>query len=152
MKAEILEYISNQRVCVVALEMPDGSPHAATVHYAHIGDPFTIIIQTSPKSRKYEPLLAHKSVRASVVIGLAEVAGGKEKTFQLDGDAQVLDKNNLLVKTYLDKFPEKIGKWSEDIFLTVTPKWWRFTDWSKSEGKTVFNSDGTISVRAKIAS
>ena len=152
MKLEIFEYVDNQRVCVVALEMIDGAPHAATVHYAHVNEPLTFIIQTNPHSRKCEPLLANTPVRASLVVGLVEVAGSKEKTFQLDGEAQMIEKNDPLVKVYLDKFPEKAGKWAEDIFFKVTPKWWRFTDWSKLEGKTIFSSDGIMTVKGKLVS
>lgn len=152
MKSEMLEYVDSQRVCVVALEMLDGAPHAATVHFAHVNEPLSFIIQTNPQYRKSEPLLTKASVRASIVVGLVEVAGGKEKTFQLDGEAQVIEKNDPLVKVYLDKFPEKAGKWAEDIFFKVTPKWWRFTDWSKPEGKTILNSDGTMTVKGKLVS
>ena len=152
MKSEIFEYIDSQRVCVVALEMLDGSPHAATVHFAHINEPLTFIIQTNPSYRKSEPLLARDTVRASLVIGLVEIAGGKEKTFQVDGEAQIIEKDDPLVKVYLDKFPEKAGKWEEDIFFKVTPSWWRFTDWSKLEGKTILNSDGTMTLKDELFS
>ena len=152
MKSEMFEYIISQRVCVVALEMLDGSPHVATVHFAHIDEPLTFIIQTNPQYKKSEPLLARDTVRASLVIGLVEVEGGKEKTFQVDGEAQIIQKDDPLVKVYLDKFPEKAGKWAEDIFFKVTPIWWRFTDWSKPEGKTILSSDGTMTVKGKLVS
>ncbi len=148
----MFEYIGSQRACAVALEMLDGAPHAATVHFAHVNEPLNFIIQTNPHSRKGEPLLAKTQVRTSLVVGLVEVAGGKEKTFQLDGEAQVIEKDDPLVKVYLDKFPEKAGKWAEDIFFKVTPKWWRFTDWSKLEGKTILNSDRTMTVKGKLVS
>ena len=34
MTPEIINFINSQKVCVLAVEMPDGSPHAATVHFA----------------------------------------------------------------------------------------------------------------------
>lgn len=151
MNPEVLEYLKSQRVCVVAVEMPDGSPHAATVHFAISEDSMAFIIQTSPKYRKSEALLDKPSVRASLVVGLEEVAGGKDKTFQLDGEARLVNPDEDLIQTYFDKFPEKGKKFSDDIFFVVTPVWWRFTDWSKPEGKTVFNSDGTILVKGKPA-
>jgi len=151
MNPEVLEYLRTQRVCVVAVEMPDGSPHAATVHFAHSEGPITFIVQTSPKYRKSEAFLNKQSVRTSLVIGLEEVAGGKEKTFQLDGEARLIASTEDLIQTYMNKFPEKERKFSDDIFFAVVPKWWRFTDWSRPEGKTVFNSDGTILVKGKSA-
>lgn len=149
LKPEILAYIATQRVCVVALEMPDGSPHAATVHFAHKDEPFAYIVQTSPDSRKGEAFLNNYTVRASLVVGLEE-AGGKEKTFQMDGTARVMKPDEDFAQIYLDKFPRKEEKYSTDIFLVITPTWWRFTDWSKPEGKTIFTSDGTISVGGKL--
>lgn len=149
MKPEILEYLRTQRVCVVALEMLDGSPHAATVHFAHKEEPLIFIIQTSPTYRKSEALLNKSVVRASLVVGLEEIPGGKDKTFQLDGHARLVKPNEDFVKIYLDKFLEKDKKFSDDMFFVVAPTWWRFTDWSKPEGKTIFTSDGKVSVAGK---
>jgi len=36
---KILDYLKDQRVGVLAVEMLDGSPHGATVHFAHTEDP-----------------------------------------------------------------------------------------------------------------
>lgn len=146
MRSEILDFISNLRVCVVAVEMPDGAPHAATVHFAHQVEPFVIVIQTSPKYRKAEPLSKDKATRASAVIGVTEDPNGKDKTFQLDGEAQILESESPLAELYLDKFPEKRGKWLNDVFFFVKPTWWRYTDWGSSVGKTAFNSDGTVTI------
>jgi uncharacterized protein YhbP (UPF0306 family) len=148
---EVEDYIVTQRVCVLAIEMPDGSPHAATVHFAHTKDPFSIVIQTSPESRKGMVFAGKDIVRASVVVGLIEIAGGKEKTLQLDGVATHLNSDNAAVKMYLEKFPEKAGKWASDIFLVFTPTWWRFTDWSRPEGKTIYTPDGEVIVKKRAA-
>ena len=148
---EIFTYIKSKRVCVVALEMPDGSPHAAAVHFAHIEEPLTFILQTSLKSKKGEAFLNKDSVRMSLVIGVEEVPGNKEKTFQLDGVARIVKEDEShFIETYFEKFTEKNGKHATDIFFLVTPTWWRFTDWSRPEGKTIYNSDGTMTVRGKI--
>jgi uncharacterized protein YhbP (UPF0306 family) len=147
MKKEILDFISGQRVCVVAVEMLDGAPHAATVHFAFHKESGTFIVQTNPKYRKAEPLQQNEKTRVSVVIGLEEMPEGKDKTFQLDGEAQLIESNSELVETYFSTFPEKRGKWAEDIFFKVTPSWWRFTDWGRPEGKTILNSDGTVTVK-----
>ena len=84
MEQEILEYISSQRVGVIAVEMLDGSPHAATVHFAHTENPLTFIFLTSPTYRKIEPLLKKDSTRASFVLGLEEVAGVIKSIMSLD--------------------------------------------------------------------
>lgn len=141
---EIVDFINENRVCVVAVEMSDGSPHAATVHFANNND-LLFIIQTNPEYRKAEPLLKKESVRVSIVVGTTEDLSGKDKTFQLDGKAQIIESDSELIEMYLTKFPEKRGKWANDIFFKVTPTWWRYTDWGKSNGKTVFNSNEKFS-------
>jgi len=110
MTPEILDYIESQRVGVLAVEMLDGSPHGATVHFAHTNDPLVFFFETYKEYRKAEPILKNKKTRATFVIGSDE---SNMKTFQLDG---------------------------EIIFFKLTPTWWRFTDWTRSEGKYVLAS------------
>ena len=66
MNQEIIDYIAQHRVCVVAVQMPDNTPHAATVHFAHVDEPLSFIIQTNPGYRKAERLLAGDAVKASI--------------------------------------------------------------------------------------
>jgi hypothetical protein len=56
------------------------------------------------------------------------------------------------LKSYFQKFPEKTTKttFSDDIFFVFVPSWWRFTDWGKPEGKTIYTSDGEVLVNGKI--
>ena len=139
MDKDILDYLKSQNVCVIAVEMPDGSPHGATCHFAHAEDPLTLLFLTSSTYRKSEALLAKETVRASVVVGSNE---GDMKTFQLDGVVKLLPKGDALEETYFMKFPEKREKYkgSHDIFFTFTPTWWRFTDWTQPAGKAVRTS------------
>ena len=136
MDKDILEYIQNQRVCVIALEMPDGSPHAATVHFAHGEDPLTFVFMTDRKYKKGEALLEKELVRASVVVGTSEE---DQKTLQMDGIARKITRGNPLWEAYFMKFPKKREKYNgpDDLFFSFTPTWWRFTDWTAPEGKTV---------------
>lgn len=145
MHQDVLDFITSKRVSVFAIEMPDGSPHAATVHFAYKDEPLTFIFLTSKRYRKSESLLRKEVSRASFVIGFEE-AHGMEKTFQADGEARLLKLDDPLVRVYLAKFEEKQLKIDEtdDIFFSFTPTWWRFTDYSGTKGKTVYNSDGTI--------
>ncbi len=147
----ILDYIKSQRISVFGIEMLDGSPHGATVHFAHQENPLTFIFETSSKYRKSEPLLANDTARATLVIGFVE--GPTEKTFQADGIATLLTSDDQLKKVYLSKFPEKEAKAGDpdNIFFSFTPTWWRFTDWGRPEGKTVITSDGKVVVAGKSA-
>jgi general stress protein 26 len=133
---EALEYLNTQRVCVLAVEMPDGSPHAATVHFALADDSTTFIIMTNPDYRKYQAL-AKGIARASLVVGVVEE---EKKTFQVDGKVE-LTTNKTFQKSYYNKFPEAFQKFPKDVFFTFTPTWWRFTDWKTTEGKKIWISE-----------
>jgi uncharacterized protein YhbP (UPF0306 family) len=138
MMSEIFLYLKTQRIGVLAVEMPDGSPHAATVHFAHTEDPFVFYFETCRDYRKAEPLLRKESARASLVIGCNEA---DMKTLQLDGMIRLLrpEEKNMFDAVYLGKFPEKKEKTQDPryIFFSFTPTWWRFTDWTAPQGKVV---------------
>lgn len=142
MNRDVLEYIKTQRVCVLAVEMPDGSPHAATVHFAHSEDPLAFIFETHRDYRKSEALFGRAETRASVVVGFEE--GKATKTLQLDGTVRLLsDEDAALQEVYLAKFPEKKEKAKDPkaVFFKFIPAWWRFTDWGGPNGKTIITSD-----------
>ncbi len=143
MTSEILEYIKSQRICVLAVETTDGSPHAATVHFAHATEPLMFMFQTERDSLKAKAILEKGATRASVVIGSDEK---NMRTLQMDGEVRLVteqEKEELFKKVYLEKFEEKLEK-SKDpdvVALVFTPKWWRFTDWLNPKGKTITSSE-----------
>ena len=138
---DIFDYVKTQRVGVLAVEMLDGSPHAATVHFAHNENPFIFFFETNREYRKSEALFGRDVTRASFVIGSDEIV---MKTLQLDGTAQLLKENEkaMFEEVYLGKFPNKIKKMGDPsaVFFTFIPTWWRFTDWTRPEGKLILNS------------
>lgn len=139
MHESALAYLGSQRICVIAVEMMDGAPHAATVHFAHTNDPVTLIFKTSRTYSKSEPLHGKSETRASVVVGSNE---GVMQTLQMDGVAKLIGADDPLRTAYLAKFPEKAKKEDPDaIYFSFTPTWWRFTDWTLPEGKTIFTSE-----------
>lgn len=144
MNQVILDYIKSQRVGVLAVEMLDGTPHGSTVHFAHVENPLTFIFLSTPTYRKLEPLRKGETA-ASFVIGTGEDV---MKTLQMDGQATLAGTEELR-KIYFTKFPEKLDKHPEDIFFVFTPAWWRYTDWTLPEGKTIFTSDGKVTVRPR---
>lgn len=139
MRPEVLEYLKQQRICVLAVEMTDGSPHAATVHFAFDTKGEKFVIMTNPAYRKYEAL-ANGVSRASIVVGSSE---DDMRTLQLDGEVLLTDSEEAQ-SLYLEKFPEKLGKYQKDVLFTFTPTWWRFTDWTHAEGKAVYTSNGEV--------
>ena len=148
MHEDVFAFLKTQRVCVFAIEMMDGSPHGATVHFAHIESPPTFIVLTEKKYRKSEPLRGRAESRATMVIGFEE--GSNSRTLQMDGIAHIADTPQIR-DAYFTKFPNAKAKLTEpeDFFFTFTPTWWRFTDWTKPEGKTIYLSDGSVTVASK---
>lgn len=142
MNKDILDYIKSQRIGVLAVEMPDGSPHGATVHFAHTEDPLVFYFETHKKYKKAEALLGKEEVRATYVIGSDE---SNMKTLQMDGVASVLkdEEWEVFKKVYIGKFyekNEKVGS-SEVLFFKFVPSWWRFTDWTGPNGKVIISSE-----------
>ncbi len=134
----IVSYIQDNRVCVLAVQMPDGTPHAAAVHYAYNGESF--IFETYQEYRKMEAFTHQEIVRVSLVIGSTE---GDMRTLQIDGSAQLIARDDERVSTYMHRFPEKQGKYDADklVFFICNPSWWRFTDWTHADGKRVEMSE-----------
>jgi uncharacterized protein YhbP (UPF0306 family) len=145
MDKKITEFINSQRVGVLAVEMPDGSPHAATVHFAYDTNSGLFLFETYRTYRKAEPLFAKEAVRATFVIGTDEQT---KKTLQIDGTAQLVTSNaekELFKKIYFEKFPEKLKKAEEMgenfVSFSFKPTWWRFTDWTPPQGKVIMSSE-----------
>lgn len=142
MNQDILDYIQTQRICILAVEMMDGSPHAATVHFAHTENPLTFFFETANDTRKNEALSGRETTRASMVIGSDE---SNMRTLQMDGEVRLLKKEEkeLFDEIYLAKFPSKAAKAADPkaVFFLFIPKWWRFTDWTRPEGKIILHSD-----------
>lgn len=142
MPNEILDFLTSERVGVLAVEMLDGAPHGATVHFAIANETPVFVFETSRSYRKSEPLLANGTARASFVVGFVE--GKDSKTLQLDGEARLLkESDDALKEAYLAKFPEKAAKATDpaNMFFSFTAQWWRFTDWSGPERKRILLSD-----------
>ncbi len=141
MRSEISDYLKTQRIAVLGVEMPDGSPHMATVHFAHSEDPLMFYFETHSGSRKAEALRNGAKVRASLVVGFDE---SKPKTLQLDGEARLITEveKKMFNDVYLGKFPEKTEKssGSDIVFFIFKPTWWRFTDWHTPQGKLIITS------------
>jgi len=151
MHPDVLAFLNTQRVCFFAIEMIDGSPHGSTVHFAHAENPPTFIVLTESKYRKAEPLQGRPESRATMVIGFEE--GASSRTLQMDGIARIMSGEQAdLKEVYFNKFPTVRAKLDEpaDFFFTFTPTWWRFTDWTRPEGKTIYLSDGSVTVKSKV--
>jgi general stress protein 26 len=135
MQQQILDYLDSQRIGVFAIRMPDGSPHAATLHFAFNASLLEFIFQTSPDYKKVQPLYEGET-SAALVIGTSE---DMMKTLQLNGIARLADSEEIK-DIYYKKFPEKLDKYPDNIFFVFKPTWWRFTDWTTPQGRVVISS------------
>jgi len=141
MPKEVIDFIKSQFLAVLAVEMMDGSPHAATVHFAFHEDTSNFLFETYRPYRKCEALFGREKSRASLVIGFDE---NDRKTLQIDGEVKLLqtDTEKLLFnKIYFKKFPNKKNNDPQFVFFSLTPKWWRYTDWDSPSGKIIISSD-----------
>ncbi len=136
MNQQAILYAHNQRVGVLAVEMPNGSPHGATMHFAADGDATHFYFRTSPHYRKAEALQQNNTCRATLVIGVDE---NDMKSMQMDGIARACraDEMQTFNSIFLKKFAEKQEKPDELAFVFI-PTWWRFADWTGAEGKQVW--------------
>jgi len=136
------QFLKEQRVGVLAIEMMDGSPHGATVHFAYSEDPFVFYFETDKNYRKAESLYGRAQSRATLVVGFDET---EPKTLQMDGIAELISngERDAFEEVYFGKFPEKREKYKgpDVVIFKFTPTWWRFTDWRTPEGKKIWLSE-----------
>lgn len=139
MDERINNFLTAERLGVLAVELLDGSPHAATMHFAHIAEPFTILFVTSKSYRKAERILQSGETRASFVVGVSEQS---LKTMQIDGIIRSIT-DEQTINSYLQKFPEKKEKIDnpEELLLALTPTWWKFEDYKAPEGQKTIESN-----------
>jgi len=142
MQQGIVDFINSKRICVLALEMLDGSPHAATIHFAFDDKNLTFLFETYRAYRKCEPLFGKNVTRASMVVGFDE---NDMRTLQLDGDARLITKEEEqnYDALYFGKFPNKQDKSTDPKFVkfSFVPTWWRYTDWTGKDGKVIITSE-----------
>ncbi len=139
----IIKYLQSQRLGVLAVEMLDGSPHGATVHFTYDTQTDKFFFETYREYKKAEPLFGRKVTRATLVVGQDE---SNMKTLQIDGTVQLIetpDEKEIFEKVYLQVFPNKKVKYETDpnfVIFSFSYTWWRFTDWTNPNGKEIILS------------
>lgn len=138
MKEEILEFLKTQEVGVLAVEMLDGSPHGATVHFAFGTEPLAFYFETNREYRKAEALLGRAASRATFVV----TDEASMKSMQLDGEVSLVKDRASFDAVYFEKFPKKLAKAGNPntLYFTFVPKWWRYTDFKHPDGKRIIAS------------
>lgn len=134
MDSRILDLVARERVSVMAVCLPDGTVHAAALHYSHRNDPFAIIIGTETTTRKAQGLEDGRPAKASVVIGFDE---NQMVTVQMDGEVRMaIDPEELkqIKAIHYVKHPgaKKYDGEPANCFLIFTPTWWRYSEFNNN--------------------
>lgn len=142
MNPTILNFVTKERVCVLSVLLPGGTPHSAALHYSHQDDPLKIFVQTTKNSEKVKGIINGEITKASLVIGFSEQ---NWLTLQMRGDLRVIsDKNRLeeIYKIHYKKNPdaEQYKSSPQTIFLEFTPLWWRYTDFNTDPETIILNT------------
>lgn len=129
----VLKFIKNHRVGVLALPLEDGSPHAATLHYSLHTDPLRFFFITSRKSRKVQGLIDKGEVKASFVIG---VSWQEWVTVQMDGLLRIVTNEEVLElakAVHYANNPDSRARDAEPFtyMLSFEPTWWRYSNFQE---------------------
>ena len=129
MDTRVVEILKKKRYGALAVNLPDGSPHAAAMAFAYEEKPLELFFLTDNKSRKMQ--LLHKGIpqKASFVIGFSE---HPMVTLQIEGEIKVVEDRGRIEeikKIYFGKYPSHKRYFHPGTsFLVLTPIWWRYTD------------------------
>ncbi len=132
MKAELQSYLAANRVGVLGVNLSDGTPHTAAVHYSQRDEPFCIYVQTGSDSVKCSPFATTEKVLASLTVGTSEV---EWKTMQVHGFLEMVKDTDEVAdfkQVHYAKNPDAASHDGPDTaYLRFTPTWWRFSDYQK---------------------
>jgi len=122
MDPKVLDYLSQERMSVLATAFADGSPHTAAMHFVYKDK--ALYFSTHFGNRKLDGLNAGHT-QASVCIGFSETDW---TTLQMDGHIEKPDPVSTK-SLILSKYPES-EKYMDPstVFLKFTPRWYRYTD------------------------
>lgn len=125
---DVKQFLDQFHECVIASVGDAMQPEAATVGLS-CDENFTFMIATNQSTRKAKNLQSNQKV--AIVVGF-----DGPKTVQIEGAAQIVDKDNFnsRIQLHLDWVPSAKAYDSEpdQTYYLITPTWLRFTDYTKS--------------------
>lgn len=137
MDPKIKEFIDKEILGVFSINLSDGAPHGATVHFSYSENPFVFYIMTENTTLKAQTLLKNEIQKASLVIGFSEKVW---ITLQMRGNVKIVTDEKELEETgkvHFGKFPKSENyKSPQTVFLKFKPHWYRFTDFN-TEPETI---------------
>ncbi len=137
MEQKVVDFLTSERMSVMAVDLPSGTPHASAMHFVY--HDAVLYFCTHSHSRKLAGLMSG-SEPGSVVVGFSEADW---VTVQLDGQIQKIDspvEKEEAKRLILAKYPESSKYMDESaVFLKFTPTWYRYTDF-KTTPPTIISS------------
>jgi general stress protein 26 len=130
MDEQITNFIDSNKICVFSVLRPDGSVHAASLHYTNNADYLEFYFATHKTSRKAASLLSGEAVKASMVIGFSEA---EMVTLQMDGVVEIISADTDIARAKEIHYAkhESAKKFDGDpntVFLRFKPNWWRYSE------------------------
>jgi PPOX class probable F420-dependent enzyme len=126
-RGELLDFLRQHRLMVVASVAGDGRPQAAVVGYA-VTDGLELVFDTLSSTRKYANLVRDPRV--------ALVVSGDEITAQLEGIADLPSGAELerLKAAYFVAYPDGRDRlaWPGITHVRVRPTWARLSDYTQN--------------------
>lgn len=132
MEKQIIDFLQKNRVCALAVGLPDGSIHSSAMHYSQQVEPLEIYFSTDSECRKYLPFKSSDKIQASIVIGSSEE---EWITLQVSGVLEVV-KDPAEIRKVKDvhyaKIPgsKKFEGEPTTVYLKFLPNWFRYTDFN----------------------
>ena len=129
MNEDILEFLKSNNISVVSVVRPDGSVHAAALHFSNNIEGTEFYFATTRGSRKVEGVVDGGSAKSSIVVGFKEE---EMITLQMDGTIKAAidsaDKEKVKSAHYI-KHPhgKDYADHPDTLHLIFTPDWWRFS-------------------------
>lgn len=126
MDRKVVDFLTSERMSVMAVDLPSGAPHASAMHF--VFQDGVLYFCTHSGSRKLAGL-APGQTPGSVVVGFSEADW---VTVQLDGQIQKIElptEREAVKRLIVIKYPESSKYMDETaVFLKFTSTWWRYTD------------------------
>lgn len=139
MNDTIITFLNANHIGVLTTILPDGMPHAATMHYASNTKGDTFVFFTKEKSRKCSHFEVNQEYKAALVIGFSE----EEWTeVQMEGTLKKLarESSEEALQIFTSKY-EKAMLDEEHVVLVFTPTWWRYSKMRPKPGVIISSED-----------
>ena len=129
-KQRLLTLLRENRLCVIATVMPDGTPNTTVMHYSMVDNPPRLFSSTDDRSTKVQNTL--NNGKAAVTVGWS-----KERpiTAQMRGEVREITDPAELASAKATHYAmnpdlQRSEKDPHTVFLVFTPSWIRYSDLS----------------------